>query len=593
MVVSSAGRSRKGDGKYNWDFFCRQEFPAGSPIRGLYAVADGAPSPSRGDLASELAAETLKEYFQHFKSGRAGGPSETTNLLKQCFAEINTTLLKHKIARREGEEETWPMRACLTAGYQFENTLHVGHAGTGCLYMITGGKIQRLTDEHPAAPPAEGASDRDGAVEYGVLGLKEHGYRTDFFSIPIEESTVLVFCTDGAAANTGSLALLECWLDTRSPDGMVERVMRALDGKGAAEDATIVVQQAEVQREESGRFIHPIRYPAHVVFRKYLLVTALLTVLTTMLVFRSTLVGRLTPQAAKTETAAGLYESNGEAGGSYAEGAGPAAAAVREYEFTLSVVPPDARVYVNGRQAEGGSPHTLRLEAGTPAEILVERDGWQPFRTTLDGSAAEPRELSVTLKRTPPPGGTLRVFCDNLCSSVTIDGEPVRTTYPRNYVVQSGLSAGAHSVRATSEGETQEKRVRVTVGEAAVARFAFAEEEDFRVAERPAPEAPRAAEPKRLKTAPEKAAPAQPARSPAAEISKPPERVFFTVKTNVPGCSLMVFQDNQLVLTGAGGERLDLPPGEYVIEANKEGYRPTAKKVSLGERYQIIELRLQ
>ena len=55
----------------------------------------------------------------------------------------------------------------------------------------------------------------------------------------------------------------------------------------------------------------------------------------------------------------------------------------------------------------------------------------------------------------------------------------------------------------------------------------------------------------------------------------------------------MVFQGGHLVITGMSGQRLDLPPGEYLIEAVKDGYDPVVETVKLDQRLQTVEMRLQ
>ncbi|MFH1537860.1 MAG: protein phosphatase 2C domain-containing protein [bacterium] len=589
VVVRSAGKSRKGAGKYNWDYLCQVEYPAGSRIRGLYAVADGSPSPSRGDLASELAIETLKDYIQHYRSGQSDGPSEAVNLLKLSFPEVNRALLEHRIAKKEEDEKNYPMYTTLTAGYQIDNTIHIGHAGSGAVYMIAGGKIQRLTEAHAATPPPDEQSESDGAFAPGLLGWKEQGFNATFLSIPVEGSAVLIFCTDGVTTSVSSLTLLETWLETRSPEGMVERVLGRLEGRGAAEDASMVVFQVETQQDVVSKFVGPIRYPAHVVFKKHLLVFTLLVVLSALVLFREAVISRVGARSAPAAIPAG--ELHGPAAKTAAPDAPPAEPAAREPVLTLTVEPADAAVFVDGRRLRGQSPHLLRLTPEAPAALRVERDGYISLSTTIDRAGLQDNSLRIRLNREEAEYGSIKIHCEGSCDEIQIDGAQVKASFPRSFLHHIRVRPGTHLVKARSGEHTFSEKVKVIPGNAAELRFEFPQAGPVAKA------APIAVRPPRPEPAPPptRPEPPRPAKSPPrkTEEANRVSHVFFTVKTDVPNCALMVFQGENLVITGMSGQRLDLPPGEYLIEAVKEGYNPVVEKVTLNQRLQIVEMRLR
>ncbi|MEW5946847.1 MAG: hypothetical protein AB1742_11675 [bacterium] len=65
------------------------------------------------------------------------------------------------------------------------------------------------------------------------------------------------------------------------------------------------------------------------------------------------------------------------------------------------------------------------------------------------------------------------------------------------------------------------------------------------------------------------------------------------IKSNVTGCSIMVFHGDQLVATGMSGDRMDLPPGKYTVQAMKEGYDSVILDVELKERFTVVEVRFK
>ena len=581
LMLRFAGKSRKGTGKYNWDYICCMGFPAGSSIRGLFAVADGSPSPTRGDRASEKAVEYLKSCFQQLRTQPL--QPDNTNLMKQCFAEINNALINSDHSTTESEEETHPLLTTLTAGYVLDNMLFVGHTGTSVLYVIQDGKIQRLTEAHPTTIP-EDTTDTENQPRPGVLGWDEKNLRADFFAFPLEKNTVFIFCTDGLGSRLTNLALVETWLETGSPEDTVEKLLERAESRGEPTDASAVVLQIASEEEPEKKFVEPIRYPGNVLFIKYFISTALLALLTILLLYRDPLLRWSIPGYAPVAE----YKPKIRAESPKEPPRQPAAATLVSKIF-ISVIPSDAHVLVNGIKQDGSSPFSLEIPDGKTMKLRVERNGYIPHEETLMGMGDTSVSKLITLQEVKKEYGSLRIWCQEKCDAIFLDGGAVRTAFPRNYLQVEQLALGRHTVRAEAGKNAQEKRVLIRAEQPTELKFLFphAAREETPVSENTIP-------PERPRTIPK--TPEQIVRKETSPVTLPKvetKRAFFTVKTNVPGCTVMVFQNNQLVRTGFSGDQMDVPPGKYSIQVTKDGYEPVVREMELRERFSIIDIVLK
>ena len=101
----------------------------------LFAVADGMGGAQAGEVASRLAAGTLREGHSD------GTPEERVVALIQ---EANRRVYQHA-----GEDETRRgMGTTVTAALALEDRVVIGHVGDSRAYRIRGGELEQLTEDH-------------------------------------------------------------------------------------------------------------------------------------------------------------------------------------------------------------------------------------------------------------------------------------------------------------------------------------------------------------------------------------------------------------------------------------------------------------
>ena len=166
----------------------------------LFIVADGMGGHSNGEVASELAIDTIREaYYQ----------DSTTDILASlgnALKQANRAIYQEQQARvqRQAAPEKGGMATTCVAAVLKEHTLYLANAGDSLAYLIDEQGIRQLAENH---------SWVDEQVRKGVMSeeeaLKVQGRNVItralgsnatiepyLASVPVQTSEILVLCTD-------------------------------------------------------------------------------------------------------------------------------------------------------------------------------------------------------------------------------------------------------------------------------------------------------------------------------------------------------------------------------------------------------------
>lgn len=118
---------------------------------GLYLVADGMGGHAAGEIASRISVDAIAEFIVHTREDDGTWPhayderyGRQTNRLIAAIRLANTRVLEamRKDARLRGMGTT--VVGCLTDG----TTVSVAHVGDSRAYMVRGGQLTRITNDH-------------------------------------------------------------------------------------------------------------------------------------------------------------------------------------------------------------------------------------------------------------------------------------------------------------------------------------------------------------------------------------------------------------------------------------------------------------
>jgi len=110
----------------------------------LYAVADGMGGHAAGEVASQLAIESLSEAMGLERHPGPVTPDEAARRLEQAFHEGNRKICESVLARGEWRGMGTTIVALLAIGEEAV----IGHVGDSRAYLLRDGALSRLTSDH-------------------------------------------------------------------------------------------------------------------------------------------------------------------------------------------------------------------------------------------------------------------------------------------------------------------------------------------------------------------------------------------------------------------------------------------------------------
>ncbi|HEV8088344.1 MAG TPA: Stp1/IreP family PP2C-type Ser/Thr phosphatase [Actinomycetota bacterium] len=212
----------------------------------LYAIADGMGGANAGEVASQLALETIGDMQ------RAG---ETT--LDDEVREANRVVFA-----RSGEDAKFAgMGTTVTAALASANALHLVHVGDSRAYLLRAGSLRQLTRDHTLV---------DRMVEAGEISRDEadvHPHRNvliralgtepkvdvEALDLGLLEGDQVLICSDGLhdmVTEEQIGAILD--IARGAPQDAADRLVRAANRAGGIDNITAIVLEIEPGDPEAG-----------------------------------------------------------------------------------------------------------------------------------------------------------------------------------------------------------------------------------------------------------------------------------------------------------------------------------------------------
>lgn len=213
------------------------------PDVGLLAVADGMGGYKGGEVASNLALQTLEEEL-----GRLLRKGERR---RQALLDSVKTANGMVFARSDQNQELKGMGTTITACLLGEGELFTAHVGDSRAYLLRQGIIRQLTRDHSLVQELlrNGGINEEQALQHPqrhmltrALGT-ERSVEVDVYQEPVQANDFLLLCTDGLTRYLGQEDLLNIIISAKDIDAAVRALMeKALQG-GGADNITIILAQ--------------------------------------------------------------------------------------------------------------------------------------------------------------------------------------------------------------------------------------------------------------------------------------------------------------------------------------------------------------
>ena len=212
----------------------------------LYAIADGMGGANAGEVASQLALETIGEMQ------RTG-----TGTLDDEVREANRVVFE-----RAGEDTKLAgMGTTLTAALASAEALHLAHVGDSRAYLRRAGSLRQLTNDHTLVDRMVQAGEisRDEAdvhphrnVLVRALGT-EPKVDVEAMDLGLLEGDQVLICSDGLTdmvTENQITAILD--IAQGAPQDAADRLVRAANRAGGIDNITAIVLEVQPGEPEAG-----------------------------------------------------------------------------------------------------------------------------------------------------------------------------------------------------------------------------------------------------------------------------------------------------------------------------------------------------
>ncbi len=247
MKLISSGRTDRGIKRNNNE----DAFLADDGL-GLYAVADGIGGHAGGEVASQLALETLSRALrEHVPLGESIDAYDATRKADQDLSSLRNAvaLANEKIRHTAALNPALAgMGTTLTAIILLPSVMLLAHAGDSRAYLLRGMELKQLTDDHSlvAEQVREGLITPEQArtspyrhVITRAVGIHQEVH-ADVGMFDVRKNDTLFLCTDGLTemVRDGDIARI---IGSETPPAATESLIRLANDNGGVDNITVVV----------------------------------------------------------------------------------------------------------------------------------------------------------------------------------------------------------------------------------------------------------------------------------------------------------------------------------------------------------------
>jgi len=247
MNVRAAGKTDTGKVReHNEDaFYCGE-------VSGLFAVADGMGGQLAGEIASAMAVDVLRD---HLERGAAAGEalvgnvdqrhSPTANRLASGIRRANQVIHaagKSKAAWRN-------MGSTLVAAQLHDQRLAIAHVGDSRIYLIRGGSIIQLTDDHSLVAEqqrqgliSQAEAERSPLKNIITRALGEGPQiEVDLSDLDLIDGDRILLCSDGLTNMVDDRAILAVVGAEDDPQRACDTLIATANAGGGRDNITVVL----------------------------------------------------------------------------------------------------------------------------------------------------------------------------------------------------------------------------------------------------------------------------------------------------------------------------------------------------------------
>jgi PPM family protein phosphatase len=218
----------------------------------LFVVADGMGGHTQGNLASEMAVNTVKDvYYQDERE-------EVGVALLQAMKQANSQIYHANTSKNPQPEKDKRMGTTCVAAVLRDETVYVANVGDSRAYIVRDGQVKQVTEDHSVVAeqvraglltPDQARGHPQSNIIYRCLG-ERLDVEVDLFSEQVQEDDLLVLCTDGLSNLVSDEELREIVQQFGLEESVYHLIEQANEHGGPDNITAIVVRVSLEQRKE-------------------------------------------------------------------------------------------------------------------------------------------------------------------------------------------------------------------------------------------------------------------------------------------------------------------------------------------------------
>jgi serine/threonine protein phosphatase PrpC len=200
----------------------------------LFAVADGMGGHRGGEVASQLAVETLEKLF---RQGAGELPDQVQEANRVVFQR---SVLDRKVAG---------MGTTLTAALVEDDRVRLAHVGDSRAYLLRDGELRLLTEDHTLVHRmvSEGEISKEEAQTHPQRSVLTRAIGVDTV-VDVDDETLqvrpddrLLLCTDGLTSMVSEDQIEAALRSVPDPQEAAQRLVRMANEAGGMDNTTVLV----------------------------------------------------------------------------------------------------------------------------------------------------------------------------------------------------------------------------------------------------------------------------------------------------------------------------------------------------------------
>jgi len=216
-----------------------------APDLGLYVVADGMGGHTAGRLASALASEGAVNALRQLGESDAS----LTEKLRYCVAAANRDIFE----TAQAKPELAGMGTTLVALLAGPGRIALAHVGDSRAYLIRGGLIRRLTDDHSLVAELVRRREITESAARGhphrhvltrALGVRR-AVEADLAELTPAADDLVVLCSDGLTGHLQDEEIAEIALRDSELATVCARLIELANARGGEDNITVAIVRCD------------------------------------------------------------------------------------------------------------------------------------------------------------------------------------------------------------------------------------------------------------------------------------------------------------------------------------------------------------